>query len=218
MSTARNHMDIKQNWTPGQQQFWVAAVAQLDRVNMTHLGEPGAEPVDAGAQQVHIYGIDAGTGWINVSRMDAEAFKSLASDMRARHNFMSSGVALDAASAAIGHLSMEKASRTEQALRELGVVTAAALTGTMTYEITSRKFGLDGHWLLLNYQCKDGSFVARPVVMVGNKAQSKTAEQVANDVRLIVATDMGGAQTNVHKQLAKGGGILIAPEFAPPTP
>lgn len=210
-------MEFTKNWTPGQNQFWEAAVAQLDRLNMTHLGAPGDMPVEAQGQLVHIYAIDSATGWVNVSRLSAEDFKALAQDMRARHNFMSSGVALDAASAAIGHLSMNAGNRSDRAERELGIVVAAALTGTMTYEITTRKFGHEGHWYLLNYRCKDGSFVTRPVVVMGDKAHSKTATQVAHDVRLIVATDMAAVNSNVHKQLQSGGGIQLAPEFTPVT-
>lgn len=92
------------------------------------------------------------------------------------------------------------------------------LAASATYNriIESNPEGLAGHWMLILYRLKDGSYLTRPMFWETARDTQPllTPQELHLQVTTAVRFDQGARETGIGRRIAQGGGLELHPRYA----
>lgn len=91
-----------------------------------------------------------------------------------------------------------------------------AASATYTRIIESNPEGLAGHWMLILYRLKDGSYLTRPMFWTTPEDTQPllTPQELHLQVTTALRFDQGARETGIGRRIAQGGGLDLHPRYA----
>lgn len=171
--------------------------------------QPGS--MDLASYDARIYVVDTSTGWTASGVMKASSFKD-AGQTPARLK-LSMDQVKDLAASSITRLGCEQAEADAPEVARCIELTAAALTGTHTFDQVHASADLSGHWIYIAYRMHDASTVARPVFFRTEATGVLPPEAIAQVVRQVVAQDNSARSSHVGQMIRRAGGAILSKQF-----
>lgn len=175
--------------------------------------QPHLQPgqMDLTSYDVHIYVVDTSTGWTGAGAMQTSGFAA-AARLPAEIG-LSLGDVTDLAGKSITVLGGVQPVAGAPDLAQCIQLTAAALTGTQTFEQVRASADLSGHWVYVAYRMHDASTIARPVFFRSKTPGFIPAEALYQVVRQIVSQDGRSSNSAVGRMLKRAGGPILDAKF-----
>ena len=175
--------------------------------------QPHLQPgqMDLASYDVHIYVVDTSTGWTAAGAMQTSGFAA-AARIPAETGLTLENVT-DMAAKSITALGREQPAADAPDLVQCIQLTAAALTGTQTFDQVRASADLSGHWVYVAYRMHDASTIARPVFFRTKAPGFLPVEGLYQVVRQIVSQDGRSSGSTVGRMLKRAGGPILDRKF-----
>ena len=176
--------------------------------------QPHLQPgqMDLASYDVHIYVVDTSTGWTAAGAMQTSGF-SAAARLPAETGLTLENVT-DMATKSITELGREQPAADAPAVVQCIQLTAAALTGTQTFDQVRASADLSGHWVYVAYRMHYASTISRPVFFRTKAPWFLPVEGLYQGVRHIVAQDGRSSSSTVGRMLKRAGGPILDARFS----
>lgn len=176
--------------------------------------QPHMQPgqMDLASYDVHIYVVDTSTGWTGAGAMQASGFAA-AARLPADIGLCLRDVT-DLAGKSITMLGRDQPAAGAPDLAQCIQLTAAALTGTQTFDQVRAGGDLSGHWVYVAYRMHDASTIARPVFFRSRSTGFLPVDALYQVIRQIVSQDGGSSSSTVGRMLKRAGGPILAGKFS----
>ena len=175
--------------------------------------QPHMKPgqMDLASYDAHIYVLDTSTGWTGAGAMQASGFAA-AARLPAETGLTLEDVT-DMAGKSITMLGRDQPEAGAPDLAKCLQLTAAALTGTQTFDQVRATADLSGHWVYVAYRMHDASTIARPVFFRSRTTGFLPIDALYQVVRQVVSQDSKSASSTVGRMLKRAGGPILDARF-----
>lgn len=175
--------------------------------------QPHMKPgqMDLASYDAHIYVLDTSTGWTGAGAMQASGFAA-AARLPAETGLTLENVT-DMAGKAITMLGRDQPDAGAPDLAQCLQLTAAALTGTQTFDQVRATADLSGHWVYVAYRMHDASTIARPVFFRSRSTGFVPVDALYQVVRQVVSQDSKSTSSAVGRMLRRAGGAILDARF-----
>ena len=175
--------------------------------------QPHLQPgqMDLASYDVHIYVVDTSTGWTGAGALQASGFAA-AARLPADIGLSQEDVA-DLAARSITMLGGLQPVAGAPDLTQCIQLTAAALTGTQTFDQVRASADLSGHWVYVAYRMHDASTIARPVFFRSRAPGFLPVDALYQVVRQVVSQDRQSSTSAVGRMLKRAGRPILDARF-----
>ena len=176
--------------------------------------QPHMQPgqMDLASYDAYIYVVDTSTGWTGAGAMQTSGFAA-AARLPAETGLTLENVT-DLAARSITMLGRDQPAADAPDLIQCIQLTAAALTGTQTFEQVRASADLSGHWAYVAYRMLDASTIARPVFFRSRSTGFLPMDALYQVVRQIVSQDGRSSNSAVGRMLKRAGGPILDRKFS----
>ena len=164
---------------------------------------------------VFVYPVETSSGWICAGSATTESMRRLVAQKAAAP--MESGPIIAAAVQAIQDCARHDRQANCPEMNDALTMTLLAVTETKAFQLAQQTpTGVSGHWLYMLYRMHDGSQVGRPACLKLPTTGFLLPDDLDIHIRTIIGMDLAQTESFVHRQIIKGGGLVLAPRFSGP--
>lgn len=175
--------------------------------------QPHMQPgqMNLASYDVQIYVVDTSTGWTGAGAMQASGFAAAARLPAGTGQSLED--VTDMAGKSITMLGRDQPEAGAPDLAQCIQLTAAALSGTQTFDQVRATADLSGHWVYVAYRMHDASTIARPVFFRSRTTGFLPIDALYQVVRQVVSQDSKSASSTVGRMLKRAGGPILDARF-----